>query len=336
MQAAESLKTRKQKYLKECIIDSGYSPDDFLNFSLRVKPDAADIANWSEDELHRIVSAFREQPDVFFTHNKSWRMKYMFDRVTFSHVGRDKFMLQVQEAPNSVFRTLRDVAWTFQVAQAEHRHLSLLRFPDLALCQRTPDEVLSDAETKLIQYYIEFLYLFFYMKDFHVVRAFFTLPEDQFGAFRTAYRPRDGPFEATLSSFTPQFVLKRLSGDFQAALDFDIAPGLPEAPTYPKYMSKFLEKSMASWARVNKHLQEIDGLFAQVSNAYRGLAEAMLDLYASCEKLETVIKRKDPQNKQLFLCSHRIFTQERPLTRKVLRRASANHRRRPPRVLRAL
>ena len=55
---------KKQHYLRQEIIEKGYSPDEFANFLSNLKnEDASDLNSWSLDDLHKIVQQFKESQD---------------------------------------------------------------------------------------------------------------------------------------------------------------------------------------------------------------------------------------------------------------------------------
>ena len=52
---------RKKQFLREEIINQGYSGNDFLNFCLNKKENGDDLAYWKFDELKQCVKDFQAQ-----------------------------------------------------------------------------------------------------------------------------------------------------------------------------------------------------------------------------------------------------------------------------------
>ena len=51
----------KQEYLRKEILTQGYSPEDFLEFLISIKPEGGDISHWSMEELKTLVEEYRSK-----------------------------------------------------------------------------------------------------------------------------------------------------------------------------------------------------------------------------------------------------------------------------------
>ena len=55
----------KQNYLRNEIIEKGYSPDEFANLLIKEKGDnASDLNLWSSEDLQRIVKQFQDSQNM--------------------------------------------------------------------------------------------------------------------------------------------------------------------------------------------------------------------------------------------------------------------------------
>lgn len=313
----EVTKARKQLFLKELIIGDGDSPSDFLSFSLQRKTDGDDIDNWTEEELRKTVDEFKSQPDVFFRRHNTWHMKDCFGQVEFSHVSKDEFLLKVKEAENPVIRTLDDIKWAFRVQQTEHRHMAFATLPELNLCQSRPEEVLSDSEIQSLKYYVEYLYLFFYLRDFQSLKVFFTANSDQFRSFKAGYKPNEGPVQSILSNLSLQSLMKRLNDRIRDSVDFSVQES-PSGWFQVPLLSVHLEKAIKGWNRYLKSLGDIEVLLGQLSVAFKGLADTSYELYQTTSTLDSSMERNDFEGKQLLLVAQRVFMQESGVIRQTV------------------
>ena len=131
------IKSRKQQFLKQSIIDSNYNLDDFLKYSMQLKENGDDIDNWTESELEKVVENYRELPDTFFGIKNTCMMNASYKIVEFTHLGKDKFCVKVKQSANPVFRNLSDINWVFKAAQNEHKYVFILPLPEFTLCQKS-------------------------------------------------------------------------------------------------------------------------------------------------------------------------------------------------------
>jgi hypothetical protein len=56
---------KKQLYLKNNIMTSGYDPDDFATYLEEEKEGGIDIENWTLEELETVVHLFKKSRDVY-------------------------------------------------------------------------------------------------------------------------------------------------------------------------------------------------------------------------------------------------------------------------------
>ena len=66
------------------------------------------------------------------------------------------------------------------------------------------DEIFSDEETDIIRFFLEHLYVFYYMKEFDTVRKFFTLSQDDWDYFKKTYKNKESTMQQLLRNFDPQ------------------------------------------------------------------------------------------------------------------------------------
>ena len=55
---------KKQLYLKENIMSTGYDPDDFATYLEEEKEGGIDIENWTLEELETVVHLFKRSRDI--------------------------------------------------------------------------------------------------------------------------------------------------------------------------------------------------------------------------------------------------------------------------------
>lgn len=53
---------RKQEYLKSEIVDKNYDQDKFIDFIITKKENGSDLANWSLEELKKLIAEFKDVP----------------------------------------------------------------------------------------------------------------------------------------------------------------------------------------------------------------------------------------------------------------------------------
>ena len=60
MEENDSIIEKKQDYLRNEIIEKGFSPDDFINYLTKLKGENAyDLNEWSLDELQKVVQQYK-------------------------------------------------------------------------------------------------------------------------------------------------------------------------------------------------------------------------------------------------------------------------------------
>ena len=52
---------KKQNLLKTEIIQSGYRPQDFVDFVNKIKEEGSDVDNWTYEELEELIRQFRSE-----------------------------------------------------------------------------------------------------------------------------------------------------------------------------------------------------------------------------------------------------------------------------------
>jgi len=62
---AQQEKRKKQLYLKDNIMTTGYDPDDFATFLEQEKEGGIDIENWTFEELETLVHLFKRSRDIY-------------------------------------------------------------------------------------------------------------------------------------------------------------------------------------------------------------------------------------------------------------------------------
>lgn len=60
----EELRILKQAYLREAILEAGYSPEKFIEYLESVKKDSVDIDRWTLEELKEEVASYKRHYSV--------------------------------------------------------------------------------------------------------------------------------------------------------------------------------------------------------------------------------------------------------------------------------
>jgi hypothetical protein len=184
MELNDAIRSTKQTFLIQNIIEQKYDSDGFAEYMLSLKPDGSDIDNWTFDELMKVVEDYKRVPRVAFPRVIDFTTDESYKKVQLKIEENNFFRIEVSDLQSSVLRSFADLIWVAKTFASEYPSIHVYKqFKTKDIIENEQMAIREDSILQ-IRYFIEYLYTYFYTTSSQSLVNFFTLPNDGFQKFK--------------------------------------------------------------------------------------------------------------------------------------------------------